>query len=167
MGLETTVGTVFFSDVFFLSAFVAGLVVLVVERGTVVVLLVYVETVDLGVEVEVVLRVVEELLALLAALVEEVVRVVLSPASRFLRSFLILWALTPALVASIGVATAATIIAKKHANLDGLQPNSLYTLTDVRLYQKLYQAFFGFLHHPMPLLPYAPKVNNLIQKRFH
>ena len=90
MGLETTVGTVFFSAVVFLIVVVAGLVVLVVERGTVVVLLVCVETVDLEVEVEVVLRVVGELSVLLAELVEEVARVVLSPVSRFLRSFLIL-----------------------------------------------------------------------------
>ena len=164
MGLETTVGTVFFSAVVFLTVVVVGLVVLVVERGTVVVLLVCVETVDLGVVEAVALHVVEELLN---ELVEEVARVVLSPASRLLRSFLILCALTPALVASIGVATAATIIAKKQATLDGLHPKSLYTLIEVRLYQKLYQAFLGFLHHPTPLLPYTPKVNNRIQKRFH
>ena len=87
MGLETTVGTVFFSAVGFLTVVVVGLVV---ECELMAVLLVCVETVDLGVGVEVVLRVVEELPVLLAELVEEVVRVVLSPVSRFLRSFLIL-----------------------------------------------------------------------------
>ena len=90
MGLETTAETVFFSAVGFLAVVVVGLIVLVVERELVAVLLVCVERVDLGVEVEVVLRAVEELLVLLAGLVEDVARVVLSSASRFLRSFLIL-----------------------------------------------------------------------------
>ena len=167
IGRVTTVEIVFFSVVFFLADVLTAFGVLVIERETVVALVVGVETVVLGVKVEAVIRVVEDPLVLLAELVVDVLLVVLSPASRLLRSFLILCALTPALVASIGVATAATIIAKKQATLDGLHPKSLYTLIEVRLYQKLYQAFLGFLHHPTPLLPYTPKVNNRIQKRFH
>lgn len=83
------------------------------------------------------------------------------PSARAFRSFFILCAVTPALVASTGAAkiltTEAQSIAKKQAPLDGLHPRMRYTLMDDRLYQKLYQAF----------RPYIPKVNNRIQKRFH
>jgi hypothetical protein len=93
------------------------------------------------------------------------------PSARAFRSFLILCAVTPARVASTGAAkmltTEAQSIAKKQAPLDGLHPRIRYTLMDDRLYQKLYQAFFGSLHQPIPFRPYIPKVKRRIQKRFH
>lgn len=58
------------------------------------------------------------------------------PSARALRSFFILCAFTPALVASTGAAkiliTEAQSIAKKQAPRDGLQPSNLYTLMEER-----------------------------------
>jgi hypothetical protein len=57
--------------------------------------------------------------------------------------------------------------AKKRLPRDGLKPSRRVKLTVVLLYQKLYHAFWGSFHHPIPLRPYSPSVNSLIKDLFH